>query len=119
MINFLAENWQFIIVAIAIIAVAIYSCYSFIKASHGEQISKVQEWLLLAVAEAEKILGGGTGQLKLRYVYDLFVTKFPVAAKFITFALFSEMVDKALEKFNNLLASNKNIQNYVNNQKGE
>ena len=60
------------------------------------------------------MLGGGTGQLKLRYVYDLFVTKFPVAAKFITFTLFSEMVDKALEKFNNLLTSNKNIQNYVN-----
>ena len=117
MIEFLVNNWEIIIAIIAIIAVAIYGCYGFIKSSRGEQISRVQEWLLLAVAEAEKALGGGTGQLKLRYVYDMFISKFPIAAKFISFSLFSEMVDKALQKFNNLLTSNKKIQEYVGEEK--
>ena len=114
--NFLAENWYLLVVAVAVIAIAIYSVYMFIKLSHGEQISKVQEWLLWAVAEAEKALGGGTGQLKLRFVYDLFVSKFPVAAKFIPFALFSEMVDKALEKFNEMLSNNQKVRAYVNEE---
>ena len=114
MIEFLVNNWEIIVAIIAIIAVAIYGCYGFIKSSRGEQISRVQEWLLLAVAEAEKALGGGTGQLKLRYVYDMFIS---IAAKFISFSLFSEMVDKALQKFNNLLTSNKKIQEYIGEEK--
>ncbi|MFR6482019.1 MAG: hypothetical protein ACLUPD_10785 [Anaerotignum faecicola] len=47
----------------------------------AEQREKVKEWLLLAVTEAEKELGSGTGQLKLRYVYDLFLRRFPAVAK--------------------------------------
>ena len=113
MIQFLAENWVLLVVAVAVIAVAAYSVYSFIKISRGEKISKVQEWLLWAVAEAEKALGGGTGQLKLRYVYDLFVTKFPIVAKFLTFDRFSIMVDIALEKFNKILSSNTKVQEYI------
>lgn len=117
MIEFLAENWQLLVVLLAIICVAAYWLYSFIKSSRGEQLSKVQEWLLLAVAEAERVFGGGTGQLKLRYVYDLFISKFPIAAKFVSFTLFSQMVDIALEKFNQILASNKKVQAYVSEQK--
>lgn len=113
MIEFLAENWVLLVVAVAIIAVAIYSVYMFIKLSRGQQVSKVQEWLLWAVAEAEKALGGGTGQLKLRFVYDLFVTKFPVASKFIPFTVFSEMVDKALQKFREMLSTNQKVKAYI------
>lgn len=113
MINFLLENWYILIIAAIVIAVVVYSIYTFIKLSRGEQISKVQEWLLWAVAEAEKALGGGTGQLKLRFVYDLFVTKFPLVAKFVPFALFSEMVDKALAKFNEILSNNKKVKAYI------
>ena len=109
MIEFLAENWVLLVVAIAIIAVAIYSVYMFIKLSRGEQVSKV----LWAVAEAEKALGGGTGQLKLRFVYDLFVTKFPIASKFIPFTVFSEMVDKALQKFREMLSTNQKVKAYI------
>lgn len=41
-----------------------------------KQLNKVREWLLYAVTKAEKELGGGTGQIKLRYVYDMFVARF-------------------------------------------
>lgn len=112
-INFLIENWQLIIIAIAVVAVAIYVVYAFVKMPRSAQISRLQEWLLYAVAEAEKSLGSGTGQLKLRYVYDMFVGRFPALARIISFEAFSLLVDKALDKFNELLSSNKKVDEYV------
>ena len=117
--DFIINNWQLIIAAIAIISVVITSVYNFIKMPRSRALEQVQEWLLLAVAEAEKEFGSGTGQLKLRYVYDLFINRFPSLAKIISFEYFSQLVDKALEKFNNILSSNKQVQNYVNPVKEE
>ena len=113
MINFLIENWQLIVVAIAVIAVDIYMVYVFVKMPRSAQLAKFQEWLLWAVAQAEKNLGSGTGQLKLRYVYDMFIVRFPVLANLISFEAFSLLVDKALDKFNELLVSNKKVEEYV------
>ena len=70
---------------------------------------QVQEWLLYAVAKAEAMLGSGTGELKLRYVYDMFLVKFPVIAIFISFDDFSIMVEKALQKFEELIQTNDKI----------
>ena len=64
-------------------------------------------------SQAEKELGGGTGQIKLRYVYDMFVTKFPVVSNFVTFETFSYMVDEALIKMRHLLETNEKIEAYV------
>ena len=47
--------------------------------------SKVREWLLWAVTTAEKEYGSGTGQIKLRAVYDLFLAKFPKLSIFVSF----------------------------------
>lgn len=116
-INLLVENWQVIVIAIAVIAVAIYCVYAFIKMPKNAQLSKLQEWLLWAVAEAERQLGGGTGQLKLRYVYDMFIGKFPALAKIISFEAFSLLVDKALEKFEHLLSTNKKVDEYIHENK--
>lgn len=113
MIEFIVNNWQLLVVAVAVIAVAAYAVYAFVKAPRTEQIKKVQEWLLWAVTEAERTFGGGTGQIKLRYVYDMFVGRFPVVAKIISFETFSIMVDEALEKFREMLSSNKKIEAYV------
>lgn len=111
--SFLVENWYLIIVAIAVVAVAIYAVYKFVKMPRSEQLSKLQEWLLWAVAEAEKVLGGGTGELKLRYVYDMFVARFSALAKIISFDTFSGLVDQALEKFRHLLETNEKIESYI------
>ena len=83
--------------------------YKWFKQPTEEQIARVKEWLLYAVAKAEQVLGSGTGELKLRYVYNMFVTKFPAIALFISFDKFSAMVDEALEKFEELLKNNKSI----------
>lgn len=117
--NFLISYWWIILIGIAVIAIGGYFGYMFIKAPLSSQIAKVKEWLLYAVTEAEKELGSGTGQIKLRYVYDRFLVKFPYLTKIISFENFSSMVDEVLEKFRNLLNTNKSIQDYVDNKGGK
>lgn len=107
------EFWPLLIAAAAIVSISIYGCYVFINKPTDEQLHKVKEWLLFAVAEAEKELGSGTGQLKLRYTYDMFLTKFPYLSKFISFEIFSKLVDEALDEFKHLLEINGSISAYV------
>lgn len=111
--EFIVDNWVVIVVALAILAVAIVAIVRFVGLPTASQLAKVKEWLLWAVTEAEKELGGGTGQLKLRQVYDLFVTRFPWLAKLISFELFSDMVDEALEEMRHLLDTNTAVAAFV------
>ena len=111
--EFIINHWAVLIGIVAVVAFAAIQIYKYIKLPTSEQIEKVQQWLLYAVIQAEKALGGGTGQVKLRYVYDMFVGRFPVVAKIISFETFSIMVDEALEKFREMLSSNKKIEAYV------
>ena len=111
--KFLAENWYIIVIAAAAVAVIIALIIKFFKLPRESQITKIKEWLLYAVTEAERELGGGTGQLKLRYVYDMFITKFPYLVKFVSFEMFSHLVDEVLEKFREMLKTNKSVQQYV------
>lgn len=103
-----------VIVAIAVaLTVAVIAAIRFFKSGTEKQLAKVREWLLYAVSLAEKELGGGTGKLKLRFVYDMFVVKFPWLAKIISFDRFSGIVDDSLDEMNKLLATNDAIANYV------
>lgn len=111
--EFLVNNWIPVIIGIAVIFVVGYLIYTFIKRPTNEQLNKVREWLLYAVAEAEKELGSGTGQIKLRYVYDMFISKFPYLVRVIPFEVFSVLVDEVLDKFRNLLSNNQKLQDYV------
>ena len=114
-LNFFIENWYFIVTAIVMVVMARVICWNFFKLPTKEQIAKIKEWLLYAVTEAEKELGGGTGQLKLRQVYDLFVQRFPAVAAVISFDTFSGWVDEALEQMREMLAKNENVAAYVEN----
>lgn len=114
-LNFFIENWYFIVTAIVMVVMAGVICWNFFKLPTKEQIGKIKEWLLYAVTEAEKELGGGTGQLKLRQVYDLFVQRFPAVAAVISFDTFSSWVDEALEQMREMLAKNENVAAYVEN----
>ena len=111
--EFLANNWYVILVAVAAVVVIVYLVAKFIKYPRQEQLQKIKEWLLFAVTEAERELGSGTGQLKLRYVYDKFVTKFPYLVQFIPFEMFSSLVDEVLIKFKDMFNNNRNIKMYV------
>lgn len=114
-LNFFIENWYFIVTAIVMVVMAGVICWNFFKLPTKEQIAKIKEWLLYAVTEAEKELGGGTGQLKLRQVYDLFVQRFPAVAAVVSFDTFSLWVDEALEQMREMLAKNENVAAYVEN----
>lgn len=104
MVEVLVNYWWMILILVAIVSVAILTIIRFIKKPNGEQLLKVREWLLYAVSVAEDELGSGTGKLKLRMVYDMFLTKFPFLAKTIPFAVFSYLVDEALDEFKEMLA---------------
>lgn len=115
--DFIVNNWYLIVALVAIIAVVIFLAVKFLGLPTATQIEKVKEWLVYACMEAEKALGEKTGQLKLRMVYDMFLTKFPWLAKVITFEQFSKMVDEALERFKKMLESNVAVQNIVKEEK--
>ena len=102
---FLAENW-YVIVVVVVLAFGIY--YTITNKQ------KVREWLKFAVIYAEKELGSGTRQFKLRQVYDMFIERFPVFSKLIPFSTFSLWVDEALIFLREQLEKNEAIKNFVN-----
>ena len=85
-----------VIAAIILVALGIY-------------LMGFKNWLVWAVSEAEAMLGSKTGQLKLRYAYDLALKQFPIFAKLIPFNVFSMLVDSALKVMNEMIAKNKSI----------
>ena len=69
-----------------------------------------------AVAEAERCLGSKTGQMKLSVVYSSFVKTFPWLAKIISFDLFADLVDEALENLSDILqgdVTKGNVEKYL------
>ena len=103
-LNWLANNWYIVIVIIA--------CLGGIYVAITDK-QKVKEWLKYAVTIAESELGSGTGQLKLRQVYDMFIERFPVFSKLVPFALFSQWVDYALEFLKSQLENNDKIKEFI------
>ena len=103
----------FIMIIIVLIAVII-EITAFAKLSRKKKVENIKEWLKLAVVEAEKTLGGGTGQLKLRYVYDQAVAQFHWIASLVSFETFSIWVDEALKWMEEQLEQNQAITNYIN-----
>ena len=94
-----------IIIAVVLIVIAI------------KQPRKVKEWLLWAVIQAETTLGGGTGQVKLRAVYDLFVERYKFISFLVSFETFSKWVDVALDEMRVMLENNVNVKAIIENKK--
>lgn len=113
------NNWYVIVGLIAVAVVIVATIINWIKLPSDAKIEDVKQWLKYAVTEAEKKLQTGTGQLKLRMVYDMFLDRFPELKAYITFDRFSLWVDEALEWLNCQLESNKNVKDYVYGNKLE
>lgn len=101
--EFFMDNWFVIFGILAGIIVLALMVRDWLKLPTEAQMDSVREWLLWAVGEAEEALGSGTGQRKLRMVYDMFLQRFPVIAAAMPFEVFADMVDEALERFEALL----------------
>ena len=113
--NWLIENWMVVFgLAVAVILAAIV-VYRFFGMPTDKQVAKIKEWLIWACIEAEKALQSGTGQLKLRQVYDMFcaVPAFSWVAKVISFDVFSEWVSDALITVKEMLVNNEALSTYV------
>ena len=96
--KWLVDNWSLLVVIAGIVAYVVLS---------GKK--SVKEWLLYAVFMAEAEWGSGTGKLKLRTAYDMFVAKYPVISKIIPFSVFSLWVDEALKEMKKILEENLDI----------
>lgn len=88
----------------ALVVIAVVMLIAAVKI-FGEQ--KVRNWLVWAVGKAEQEFGSGTGQLKLRSVYNQFIARFPKLSTFITFKRFSALVDEALNILSDMLKNGK------------
>ena len=111
--SWLIDNWYVIVLILAVIALGVMYVRKFYGMPNDEQVKKIKEWLLYAVILAEKEFQGGTGILKLHYVWDLFIEKYPSVARVITFEMFSMWVDEVLEQMKHILDTNLNIASYV------
>lgn len=96
-----------------IIALIIAAVFGILAVLTVFGVKNAKEWLLFAVIEAEKQLGSDTGVIKLRAVYDQFLEKFPVLRMWVSFDLFSKMVDEALNKMQILAESKGAINEYI------
>ena len=111
------ENILIGIGIVGLVLVAVVAVIQFVKSDRSTQINKIREWLLFAVIEAEKALGSKTGAAKLSYVYNLFVTKFPVMSSIISFEKFSSLVDEALVKMKEVLDNSEDLQKFIDGLK--
>lgn len=105
MMEWIMNNWAYIVMAIVAIIYFLTSP------------SRIEQWLIYAVTMAEKDLGSGTGQIKLRQVYDMFINAYPIFSKIVPFNLFSKWVDNALEFLKKQVESNKNVKEFVDTKK--
>ena len=105
--------WPVLVAFVCGVVVCLLFAVKFSKEPTERKITMIKEWLLFAVIQAEKELGGGTGQVKLRYVWDMFIKTFPALAPVISFELFSKLVDEALDQMRHLLETNCDVLYYV------
>lgn len=110
------EFWPVLVAFICGVVITIVLAVKFSKEPIEKKIKMVKEWLLFAVIQAERELGGGTGQVKLRYVWDMFIKTFPSLAPIVSFEMFSKLVDEALIQMRHLLDTNLDILKYVESE---
>lgn len=111
----LIENWFLIVALLSCVAVGICFIFRYMGMPTEKQKAKVKEWLIWACIEAERALQSGTGQLKLREVWNMFcaVPAFTWVARIISFEVFSGWVSEALAEVKQMLISNKALAEYV------
>ena len=89
-INFIVENWDFILLIVAAVAALVFAIFKGNK-------SVIMRMLYALVTDAEQALGAGTGSLKLAAVIDAIYPKLPAIVKaFISDKTLVKWVEEAL-----------------------
>ena len=115
------ENGAIIVSIVVTVAVAALAIYQFFLLPTDKQKEKVKEWLVWACIEAEKALQSGTGQAKLRRVYNAFIAvrAFSWLAKIISFDTFSAYVSEALAEAKKMIINSRSLAEYVYGEHAE
>lgn len=113
--KWIVESWYLFVAILAGMGALGGAVYRFLGQPSKKQKEKIKEWLIWACIEAERTLQSGTGQLKLREVWNLFcgVSAFRWVARIISFDTFSEWVTEALAKVKRMLVENPRLASYV------
>ncbi len=92
MLDFLAHNWDSLLVILIFIGLII-----FFAVKGKKKI--VYKMLYALVTEAEKIYGSGTGSVKFAYVVEKVYSYMPAILKvFITYDALRDMIERALKE---------------------
>lgn len=115
------ENWAITVSVVVTVAVAALAIYQFFLLPTDKQKEKVKEWLVWACIESEKALQSGTGQAKLRRVYNAFIAvrAFSWLSRIISFDTFSAYVSEALVEAKKMIINSESLAVYVYGEHAE
>ena len=106
-INFIIQNWDFILLIVAAVAAIVFAIFKGNK-------SVVMRMLYSLVTEAEQIYGAGTGSLKLAAVIDEIYPNLPAVIKlFISDKTIVKWVEDALAAARDAWKKNAALAEYV------
>ena len=111
--NILIEYWYFFVIIAALGFLIGTTINKFIQMPNSQKLNSIKQWAIYACALAQKELGSGTGELKMRYTYDLFVSTFPFLAQIISYERYKEIAENALLEFKRMLETNPNVKRLV------
>ncbi|MFJ7982407.1 hypothetical protein ACIQ1D_19275 [Lysinibacillus xylanilyticus] len=90
-------NFDLVLLVIAVLFFIGLKVYQLAKTPSESRQELIKTWLVEAVLVAEQKYGGKTGELKLSYVYRMFVNRFGWFGSLISEEVFNRLVDEALE----------------------
>ena len=112
-INFIAQNWDFILLIVVAVAAIIFAIFKGNK-------SVVMRMLYSLVTEAEQIYGAGTGSLKLAAVIEAVYPKLPAVVKlFVTAERLTKWIELVLLEAKRAWETNSNIAAYIDKPPNE
>ena len=88
--EFLKGYLPIITIAIIVFSLAAIYVVDMMKKPKEEQLKELEKFLRYLVWQAEEYFGSKTGQLKLAFVYNMAVEKFPWIAEVMTYEEFDQ-----------------------------
>lgn len=112
-VNIIVNYWPLLIVLLSVFCCAIYIVNNFLGKTREERLENIKQWAIYACALAEKELGSGTGQLKMRATYNMFLSTFPKLANVISFETYQHIAEMALTEFKHMLETNPKVKDQI------
>ena len=113
MLNFLINYWYFIVIVIDILVISGVFIFNFLQKPSEQKLQNIKEWAIYACALAQAHLGSGTGQLKMRETYDMFISRFPDLVKIVPFEMYKNIAESALLEFKKMLENNPKVKELI------